>query len=378
MVSAFLITLALGVSMFAANLLASRKSYANVYKPLAFCFAANSIFLCCLILRELSAQGYGFSYSPEIVLFKIVVELTVAPLFWIYVRELTSEHGYGFRRSDSLHFIFPLAPSAVLAIIIFVFFPDSASENVIGIQKFVNELNRILNIAALAQFCFYAYIVMRRLAAYRKKLMYLFSSTEGMELRWFRILLLLVLFGIGLEVISEIQYTTVGLPNPFSPWNDLLRLIFDWLLAVWGLRQLPDLRIETSETHANTPAVKKYEKSAIPLELLTNVSTKIRDFMENQNGYRDSSLSLKLLAEKISVRPDYISQTLNREIEESFFDYVNRLRAEEAMVMLVNTNSTVLSVSTDVGFNSRSSFYKAFKKETGCTPTEYRRKNKAS
>jgi len=326
-------------------------------------------------LRELYNLGFGFPGLSELILFKLVVELTIPPLFWIYVRELTSEHAFGFQGSDSVHFIFPLVPSMVLAIITLLL-SDHIQRDGVSIREFVIELNTILNIVALAQFCFYVYLVMRRLAAYRRKLMDLFSSTEGMEMSWFRTILLLFLLGIALEFVAEILFATAQSPNPFAPWNHLLRLVIVWLVAVWGLRQLPDLRIETSETHANSPLMKKYQKSAMSAELLISVSTKIREFVEQENGYRDPSLSLKMLAEKISVRPDYISQTLSQEIGESFFDYVNRLRAEEAGELLSNSTSTVIAISNEVGFNSRSSFYKAFKKESGCTPTEYRHKNK--
>ncbi len=61
-------------------------------------------------------------------------------------------------------------------------------------------------------------------------------------------------------------------------------------------------------------------------------------------------------------------------IGKSFFDFVNGYRIAEAKTLLSTTNESVLNITYDVGFNARSSFYNAFKRETGQTPTAYRKK----
>ena len=57
---------------------------------------------------------------------------------------------------------------------------------------------------------------------------------------------------------------------------------------------------------------------------------------------------------------------------QSFFDYVNGWRIEEAKPLIRNGEQTVLAIAYEVGFNSRSSFYAAFKKQTGVTPSAYK------
>jgi len=61
------------------------------------------------------------------------------------------------------------------------------------------------------------------------------------------------------------------------------------------------------------------------------------------------------------------------QLEQTFFDYVNRWRVQDAMRLLEQSSENVLTISNEVGFNSRSSFYTAFKKVTGNTPTAYRK-----
>lgn len=377
MITALISALALGQSLLAAHLLARRIAHSNVYFPLALLFGANAIAQLCFIVREPSVSGAMIAFLPELTLFKLVIELTLPPLLWIYVRELTSAHARGWRKTDVWHFVFPLLPSIVIAAICFLV--GATPENHIGSTtpaSFIEELNGVLNIAALIQFCVYVIFVMRRLANYRRRLMDLFASTTDMEMRWFRMALLLILLGITLELGAEILYAVYKTPNPFVPWNGFVRLALVWFLAAWGLRQTPDLRIEITKTDEQNDTAKKYEKSALGQQQLAEVSTKIKVAIEIDKGYQDPNLSLRTLAKDIDVLPNYVSQALNMDIQETFFDYVNRLRVLDAMNRLTTSDDTVLAISSDVGFNSRSSFYTAFRKITGKTPSVYRKAHK--
>jgi AraC-like DNA-binding protein len=95
--------------------------------------------------------------------------------------------------------------------------------------------------------------------------------------------------------------------------------------------------------------------------------------MEVDHLHRDANLSLWALAKHTGASSNYISQTLNEVMGESFFDFVNSYRIAEAKTLLATTNESVLNITYDVGFNARSSFYNAFKRHTGQTPTSYRK-----
>ena len=69
---------------------------------------------------------------------------------------------------------------------------------------------------------------------------------------------------------------------------------------------------------------------------------------------------------------------INETVGQNFFDFVNRYRIEEAKKLLANPADkkiTVLEVLYEVGFNSKSSFNTLFKKHTGLTPSEFKKKN---
>jgi AraC-like DNA-binding protein len=96
----------------------------------------------------------------------------------------------------------------------------------------------------------------------------------------------------------------------------------------------------------------------------------------NQKRFLDSELTLDKLADELNLSKSYLSRTINAELGFGFIDYVNSLRVEEAKKYLLNpdfSNYTLVSIGIEAGFNSKSAFYSSFKKNTGLTPTEFKK-----
>lgn len=104
---------------------------------------------------------------------------------------------------------------------------------------------------------------------------------------------------------------------------------------------------------------------------------KLSLFMKSQKPYLNPSLSLRHLAEKIQMNSRDLSVLINQDLNKHFFDFINEYRIEEAKKILKDQTKkefTVLEILYEVGFNSKSSFNTAFKKHTGMTPTQFRKK----
>lgn len=101
---------------------------------------------------------------------------------------------------------------------------------------------------------------------------------------------------------------------------------------------------------------------------------KLEDLMSKDKIYRSKDLSLDMLAETLETNRTYISIVINKYTNMTFHNYVNMYRINEAIKILSseNDNMPLKAISDSVGYNSMSSFYRAFQKETGCTPTIYR------
>ncbi len=91
--------------------------------------------------------------------------------------------------------------------------------------------------------------------------------------------------------------------------------------------------------------------------------------------YLNPLLNLTFLADKFNLSEGYISQHINTYTEGNFSSYINSLRIEQAKGLLKGTeyaHFTVLAIGLESGFNSKTSFYNAFKKHTGMSPIQYR------
>ena len=57
----------------------------------------------------------------------------------------------------------------------------------------------------------------------------------------------------------------------------------------------------------------------------------------------------------------------------TFQEYVQSIRIQESYRLLINTSKKVLDIAMSVGYSDVRFFYDIFKKQTGMTPTQYRK-----
>jgi YesN/AraC family two-component response regulator len=110
----------------------------------------------------------------------------------------------------------------------------------------------------------------------------------------------------------------------------------------------------------------------------SDIVKKIDDIVANQKMYLNKNLTLQLLADKLQITNKKLSQILNAHQDLSFTDYLNKYRVEESKKKLLNPDLQGIKIDTiaqDSGFNSRTTFYEAFKKHEGCTPSQFRKRN---
>ncbi len=135
-------------------------------------------------------------------------------------------------------------------------------------------------------------------------------------------------------------------------------------------------RFLKGKTEAPQPEPKKKYTSSLPDSAGTDqILERLERLMTGQKIYRDDTLTLNTLAEKLDIPAHWLTRILNERLEQRFNDYVNAYRVREAMQLLKGKNGKdrgVLEVAFSVGFNSKAAFYRAFKKVTGKTPTEFK------
>lgn len=91
----------------------------------------------------------------------------------------------------------------------------------------------------------------------------------------------------------------------------------------------------------------------------------------------NSSISLRDLSDRFHISLSYASQLFKKETGRTFSDYMTGLRMEYARGLLRNSDLTVNGIAEKTGYDDFLYFRKVFKKQTGSTPTEYRRESGA-
>jgi AraC-like DNA-binding protein len=102
------------------------------------------------------------------------------------------------------------------------------------------------------------------------------------------------------------------------------------------------------------------------------LSQKLEKVMLEKSLYKNPNLSLQDLSREINISSHQLSQFLNNNLGKNFTSFVNEFRINEACkTIAVNDKLTLESIGYDVGFNSKSTFFAAFKKHTGTTPLNF-------
>lgn len=97
-------------------------------------------------------------------------------------------------------------------------------------------------------------------------------------------------------------------------------------------------------------------------------------YFVNNNYHK--SITLKEIAEKENLNYFYLSHFIKTNLGVSFQDYLNKVRLDRAIQLIVETNESIINISNNSGFSSISSFNNIFKDTFEMTPTQYRRKFK--
>ena len=110
----------------------------------------------------------------------------------------------------------------------------------------------------------------------------------------------------------------------------------------------------------------------------SSIFEKLIFLLENEKIYRQEDLTLKTISRKLGESSHKISKIVNQCSGVNFNNLVNNYRIEEVKIRLGNEEDkkyTISSIAYAAGFNSLTSFNYAFKKNTGKTPSSYRKEN---
>jgi AraC-like DNA-binding protein len=118
----------------------------------------------------------------------------------------------------------------------------------------------------------------------------------------------------------------------------------------------------------------KYESSRLSTERSKEILAKVRSYIEENEMYLNADLKISDVGRALDYASNIISQVINQNLNKSFSEFINSYRVKavkEKMIDPEYSKYTLIALAQSCGFNSKTSFYRIFKKETGQTPAEF-------
>ncbi|WP_113671456.1 response regulator [Vallitalea guaymasensis] len=92
------------------------------------------------------------------------------------------------------------------------------------------------------------------------------------------------------------------------------------------------------------------------------------------NNYQNKSLDINMICNHLNISSSYFSRIFKTETNQTFMQYLTKVRMEKAKDLLMNSDYKVYEISEKVGYEDPHYFSYNFKKKTGVKPTQYRKK----
>ena len=228
------------------------------------------------------------------------------------------------------------------------------------IKEYVNELG-------VLQSLLYVWPIYQLVAHFLKAQKDFWTTIFVPAYRWFFAFLFLKVLGTTLWLFKVLLDVGDAWDNIGAAFDTFTIYALNFFILKDGVLQ-----------KGNQPE-KKYQKSALSQAQMKAILWKLTTEMEQEQPYLNPKLTLKKLAERINVSPHHLSQVLNEQLNKTYYEWIAAYRvaaAKDLMIAQKHIHYKLEEIGTLAGFNSRSVFYKAFKKIEGVAPSAFRDKLK--
>ncbi|CAI8880425.1 AraC family transcriptional regulator [Chryseobacterium sp. IT-36CA2] len=311
----------------------------------------NYLFAAFLLVSVIDLSGFFLTPPDNKIIkgFKLASVLLQMPLYYLYVNA-ACYYNFTFRKKHLLH--------ALPFLFFLIWF---------GITGISEQNNNVFDIVSTVQYYFYIVAVFFELRTFRKLYQENYSSNHHLTYKWLLQTTILFLIGNTFVLIREfLKDNETAFLYLYTLNSIFVLFVISWFVlnALYRPNLLAGINKDLVPVQQAEESLKEEPEQ---LKSLLN-------FMKTENPYLDDKLTLQKLAELIGMQEKQLSVLINKHTGKHFFDFINEFRINKAKNLLKDhPQLTVLEVLYEVGFNSKSSFYTAFKKETGVTPTDYRK-----
>ncbi len=345
--------------------------------------------------------GFAGWYMPNTIYREILFYtpfihgLFIGPLVYFYVKSVTN-YRFQFSKKDLLHLIPGFAYLLWCVIVVVV------DKLIVKKYYLMNGNNDpdfdewyqwLQNISIII----YLLLSIRFYKQYKQYVMYEFSFADVANLNWLRNFIIAFCIITILPLLQKLLQLIPAFHNLdyVGSWYYFFAFaVVVYYIAINGfnavivpLRKLlfePELLLQYYQPKLlNAPPLKTEEAEFEIITQQTNTELEswkqtIIALMQNEKLYEDAELTLSQLAKQLSTNTSVLSKIINTGFKLNFNDFVNEYRVNALMEKLKageQKKQTLLGIAFDCGFNSKATFNRAFKKQTGLSPKEWMEKN---
>lgn len=333
---------------------------------------ASAIFIISLDAGIPKATNVWRTEFPHLILSHLPLLFLFGPLLLTYINLL-------IYKKLPKYYIIHFLPFIAVTFWLIPFFITGGTDKLMYLDRIKHDgiPRELLFLLFFRNIHFVSYLVVAGIAVsrYTREVKNKFSGRQVAAINWLWFLMRLLMATASvffvLFLMAVIGYR-LGKDWPEFLCSSLLLAVI-YSIGYKGFRQPEIFSIETIDSE------KKYAKSGLQAGTALEFKQKLLDTMDANKPYLNSDLNLNELADMLQVSPNHLSQIINDCFNQNFYDFINQYRIEEFQKnMMANENRfTILGLAFEVGFNSKSAFYKAFQKHSKITPTEFIQKIKA-
>lgn len=303
----------------------------------------------------------------------------IGPLIYFYFLSATNQD-FRFEKKHSYHLLLPILWLVIIvgkiALDYMLYFPFPKTLNSqFGTKGPLAEIDKTLlfTLVSYGSLTYYLVLTYKLFRAYRQYAIENLSSLENLDFAWLRNILL----AMGSGLILMFIYQIINWINPLTykaEWYSYMLLgILVYYLGIKGymfqgsnkpaLYFTNGLQVEDGQSN---------EAKVFPD--LARRMDELDQLLDQRKPYLIADLTLSQLASMMGLNTSILSRVINMGHNLNFNDFINAYRIREVISRIDNQQHkkvTLLGIALDSGFNSKATFNRAFKKQTGKTPLEY-------
>jgi AraC-like DNA-binding protein len=327
--------------------------------------ALTTLFIClfCIFLSLNLLDGIlivNQVYGPYLKYLDEFSLLLAFPALYFYVLMLTNN-----RLTYKWQYLLHSLP-AVFFLLMWVFPPDSflVWNRSSWMERFYGQYNNL-------QFLVYIILIFILLKKNDRVSRELISTGKNGNLKWIKQLLIFLTVLFLVLILNDSRLINGNIIG-------VLVLIFSYWLGYHTINQ-KDIYYQVSnaiQMESVVPGKNRYRNSRLTETSKRSYASKVEEIMVKEKPYLNNELTLTSFADKLDMKPIHLSQVLNEEFKENFYTFINRHRIAESQRLLKDNryqNYSIQAIALEAGFNSMSTFNKAFKEIVGKSPSSYQK-----